>query len=102
MEKDCNRMNEEFEVPKETPESIARRERADRIWNRQWALDKSVEWCKHINDLTSVGFDSTDVMSIAENFFNWLYEKSPTPENQTKRIHEYSSNPANFKSKGNE
>jgi len=76
-------MNEEFEVPKETPESIARREKADRIWNRQWALDKSIEWCKHINELVAspgnevngVIMTSEQVCQMADIFNTWLYKK---------------------------
>lgn len=76
-------MNNEFEVPKETPEeSKARREREDRRWNKQWALDKSVEWCKHVNELivhpsneaTGKIMFSSDVMTIADNFYEWLYK----------------------------
>jgi hypothetical protein len=57
-------------------------DRRDRRWNKQWALDKSVEWCKHINELVSTpgnGVDgkimkSADVESIADIFYEWLYK----------------------------
>ena len=70
-------------VNKETSqERAARRDREDRRWNKQWALDKSVEWCKHINELVSTpgnGVDgkimkSADVESIADIFYEWLYK----------------------------
>jgi len=77
-------MSDDFEVPKQTPESIARREENDRIWNRQWALDKSVEWCKHINELVSNTnnkvdgniMTSSDVHTIADGFYAWLYKET--------------------------
>jgi hypothetical protein len=99
MEKGSNRMNDlnveihtmEDDVSdaldgvnKETSqERAARRDREDRRWNRQWALDKSIEWCKHINELVSapnndvsgVIMTSSDVHTIANNFYEWLYEK---------------------------
>jgi hypothetical protein len=61
---------------KETPaERVARKDQEDRRWNKQWALDKSVEWCKHINELVStVVMTSSDVMTIADSFYDWLYE----------------------------
>lgn len=71
-------------VPKESDEEHkARREEQDRIWNRQWALDKSVEWCKHINELVSspgngvegVIMKSEQVCQIADIFNSWLYKK---------------------------
>jgi len=67
---------------KETPaERAARKDQEDRRWNKQWALDKSVEWCKHINELVSTpgnGVDgkimkSSDVHTIADIFYEWLY-----------------------------
>jgi hypothetical protein len=58
-------------------------ERED-LWNRQWALDKSIEWCKHINELMGspnykVDGDgrtmtSNDVCDIANDFYKWLYK----------------------------
>jgi hypothetical protein len=97
MEKDSYRMTNEYddgngmiinggsvEVPKESDEERkARREENDRIWNRQWALDKSVEWCKHINELVSspgngvegVIMKSEQVCQIADIFNSWLYKK---------------------------
>ena len=71
---------------KETPaERAARKDQEDRRWNKQWALDKSVEWCKHINDIQTLPHNikseiklltSTDVMTIADNFYSWLYKDS--------------------------
>jgi hypothetical protein len=77
-------MNNEFEVPKETQEeSKTRREREDRHWNKQWALDKSIEWCKHINDLLSTNANvkgvimtSKEVIQIADIFYDWLLQES--------------------------
>ena len=100
MEKGSNRMNDlnvEIhtmendvsdvldDVNKETPaERAARRDREDRRWNKQWALDKSIEWCKHINDLVAspnndvqgVIMTSSDVHTIADGFYSWLYKDS--------------------------
>ena len=76
-------MNNEFEVPKETQEeSKARREREDRRWNKQWAMDKSVEWCKHINEIVATPnnnvngsiMTSEQVLAIADLFYDWLYK----------------------------
>jgi len=73
------------DVNKETPaERAARRDREDRRWNKQWALDKSIEWCKHINDLVAspnndvqgVIMTSSDVHTIADGFYSWLYKDS--------------------------
>ena len=77
-------MNNEFEVPKETQEeSETRREREDRHWNKQWALDKSIEWCKHMNDLLSTNANikggimtSKEVIQIADIFYVWLLQES--------------------------
>ena len=77
-------MNNEFEVPKETQEeSKTRREREERLWNKQWALDKSIEWCKHMNDLVSTNANvkgvimtSNEVIQIADIFSYWLYQES--------------------------
>jgi len=63
-------------------ERAARKEREDRHWNKQWALDKSVEWCKHINELVAspnndvqgVIMTSSDVHTIADGFYSWLYK----------------------------
>jgi hypothetical protein len=82
MEKGGNRMSEDFEISKETEERNARREKADRLWNKQWALDKSIEWCKHINGLVLAPgnvvdgkiMTSAEVESIADNFYAWLYK----------------------------
>ena len=100
MEKGSNRMNDlnvEIhtmeddvsdaldDVNKETPaERAARRDREDRRWNKQWALDKSIEWCKHMNDLVAspnndvqgVIMTSSDVRTIADGFYSWLYKDS--------------------------
>jgi len=73
------------ESQKETSaERNLRKEREDRRWNKQWALDKSVEWCKHINDLVSIKnndvtgkiMTSEEVCKIADQFYDWLYEDS--------------------------
>jgi len=67
-------------------ERAARKEREDRYWNKQWALDKSVEWCKHYNDIQALPHNikpeiklltSPDVMIIADNFYAWLYKDTP-------------------------
>ena len=112
MEKDCNRMSDILdggfmsELPKveikpltaeqiealdthgeslkETPEQRElRKDREDRRWNKQWAMDKSVEWCKHVNELVAPDngvevkiMTSSDVMTIADNFYEWLYKDS--------------------------
>lgn len=60
----------------------ARKEREDRLWNKQWALDKSIEWSKHVNDLisdknssmTGDVIQSGDVMALADRFYQWLYK----------------------------
>jgi len=73
------------DVNKETlAERAARRDREDRRWNKQWALDKSIEWCKHINEIVStpdndvhgVIMTSSDVHTIADGFYSWLYKDS--------------------------
>ena len=70
---------------KETPEQRElRKDREDRRWNKQWALDKSIEWCKHINDLISVKdntvtgkiMTSEEICKIADVFYEWLYKDS--------------------------
>ena len=112
MEKDCNRMSDildggfmsEFpkveikpltaeqidaldthgESLKETPEQRElRREREDRRWNKQWALDKSVEWCKHVNEIVATPNKNVaglmtreQVLVIADIFYKWLYKDS--------------------------
>ena len=60
----------------------ARKEREERFWNKQWALDKSIEWSKHVNDLisdknssmTGDVIQSGDVMALADRFYQWLYK----------------------------
>ena len=60
----------------------ARKEREERLWNKQWALDKSIEWSKHVNDLisdknssmTGDVIQSGDVMALADRFYQWLYK----------------------------
>jgi len=60
----------------------ARKEREERLWNKQWALDKSIEWSKHVNDLisdknssmTGDVIQSSDVMALADRFYQWLYK----------------------------
>ena len=60
----------------------ARKEREERLWNKQWALDKSIEWSKHVNDLisdknssmTGDVIQSGDVMFLADRFYQWLYK----------------------------
>ena len=71
------------ENDKETSAELnARKEREDRLWNKQWALDKSIEWSKHVNDLisdknssmTGDVIQSGDVMFLADRFYQWLYK----------------------------
>ena len=66
-------------------EDAARRERDDRRFaQRGWALDKSIEWCKHINDLvahpgngaTGKIMTSSDVMTMGDFFYEWLHDRS--------------------------
>jgi len=60
----------------------ARKEREERLWNKQWALDKSIEWSKHVNDLISDKNSSMTgaviqcgvVMALADRFYQWLYK----------------------------
>ena len=60
----------------------ARKEREERLWNKQWALDKSIEWSKHVNDLisdknssmTGDVIQSSRVMDLADRFYQWLYK----------------------------
>jgi len=68
---------------KETSEERKqRKDREDRRWNKQWAMEKSIEWSKHINELvstpdngvTGVIMTSTDVHTIADGFYKWLYK----------------------------
>jgi len=68
---------------KETPaERAARKDQEDRRWNRQWALDKSIEWCKHIDQLATTrnnGVDGKiltppDLLEVADKFYTWLYK----------------------------
>jgi len=87
---EVNNMTDEMQdvldgYPKETSEERnARKDREDRRWNKQWALDKSIEWCKHINELVStpdnevrgVIMTSSDVHTIADGFYSWLYKDS--------------------------
>ena len=71
------------ENDKETSAELnARKEREERLWNKQWALDKSIEWSKHVNDLisdknssmTGDVIQSGDVMALADRFYQWLYK----------------------------
>jgi len=68
---------------KETPsERELRKEREDRHWNKQWALDKSVEWCKHVNELVTTPNNGvggkvmlpSDLLEVADEFYEWLYK----------------------------
>ena len=60
----------------------ARKEREERLWNKQWALDKSIEWSKHVTDLisdknssmTGDVIQSSDVMALADRLYQWLYK----------------------------
>ena len=70
---------------KETPaERAARKDQEDRRWNRQWALDKSVEWCKHVNELVTTPNNGvggkvmlpSDLLEVADEFYEWLYKDS--------------------------
>ena len=70
---------------KETPEQRElRKEREDRRWNKQWAMDKSVEWCKHVNEIVATPnnnvagsiMTSEQVLVIADIFYEWLYKDS--------------------------
>jgi hypothetical protein len=62
----------------------ARKEREERQWNKQWAMDKSIEWSKHVNELisdknssmTGDVIQSGDVMGLADRFYQWLYKDS--------------------------
>ena len=62
----------------------ARKEREERLWNKQWAMDKSIEWSKHVNELisdknssmTGDVIQSGDVMGLADRFYQWLYKDS--------------------------
>ena len=78
-------MNNEYDILKETPEQRElRKEREDRRWNKQWAMDKSVEWCKHINEIVATPnnnvagsiMTSEQVLVIADIFYEWLYKDS--------------------------
>lgn len=61
-----------------------RKELEERLWNKQWAMDKSIEWSKHVNELisdknssmTGDVIQSGDVMSLADRFYQWLYKDS--------------------------
>ena len=60
----------------------ARKEREERLWNKQWALDKSIEWCKHMNEIlitpeetvTGKLMTSEEVCQMADIFYYWLYK----------------------------
>ena len=80
-------MNNEYDILKETPEQRElRKEREDRRWNKQWAMDKSVEWCKHINEIVATPnnnvngsiMTSEQVLAIADLFYDWLYKDNHT------------------------
>jgi hypothetical protein len=59
-----------------------RKELEERLWNKQWAMDKSIEWSKHVNELisdknnsmTGDVIQSGDVMGLADRFYQWLYK----------------------------
>jgi len=61
-----------------------RKELEERLWNKQWAMDKSIEWSKHVNELisdknssmTGDVIQSGDVMDLANRFYQWLYKDS--------------------------
>jgi hypothetical protein len=61
-----------------------RKELEERLWNKQWAMDKSIEWSKHVNELisdknssmTGDVIQSGDVMGLADRFYQWLYKDS--------------------------
>jgi len=61
-----------------------RKELEERLWNKQWAMDKSIEWSKHVNELisdknssmTGDVIQSGDVMDLADRFYQWLYKDS--------------------------
>jgi len=61
-----------------------RKELEERLWNKQWAMDKSIEWSKHVNELisdknssmTGDVIQSGDVMNLADRFYQWLYKDS--------------------------
>jgi hypothetical protein len=59
-----------------------RKELEERLWNKQWAMDKSIEWSRHVNELisdknssmTGDVIQSGDVMGLADRFYQWLYK----------------------------
>ena len=61
-----------------------RKELEERLWNKQWAMDKSIEWSRHVNGLisdknssmTGDVIQSGDVMNLADRFYQWLYKDS--------------------------
>ena len=61
-----------------------RKELEERLWNKQWAMDKSIEWSRHVNELisdknssmTGDVIQSGDVMNLADRFYQWLYKDS--------------------------
>jgi hypothetical protein len=61
-----------------------RKELEERLWNKQWAMDKSIEWSRHVNELisdknssmTGDVIQSGDVMDLADRFYQWLYKDS--------------------------
>ena len=61
-----------------------RKELEERLWNKQWAMDKSIEWSKHVNELisdknssmTGDVIQSGNVMDLADRFYQWLYKDS--------------------------
>ena len=61
-----------------------RKELEERLWNKQWAMDKSIEWSKHVNELisdknssmTGDALQSGYVMDLADRFYQWLYKDS--------------------------
>ena len=71
-----------------TTETLAelnvRKELEERLWNKQWAMDKSIEWSRHVNELisdknssmTGDVIQSGDVMDLANRFYQWLYKDS--------------------------
>ena len=53
------------------------------VWNRQWAIEKSIEWSKHINELVAPPdskvsgkiMTSNDVITIADSFLDYVNKK---------------------------
>ena len=62
--------------------SEEKREREEILWQRQWALDKSIEWCKHINELVTTPNNGvggkvmlpSDLLEVADEFYAWVHK----------------------------